>query len=177
MLEAAGYTENPLGWFVKANAQQQVAPWSNMVRQWGKVVPYFGFGQGAFSTSSRYWMQNDESLEGWAQRVERGDLPVARQVDFDHYGQFMVRFMRHLRAFRGLSAEHLQQEYPGNPEVVLDFFRDAARQGLVQHVDDRIELTRGGESLVHWLIDDFARAAMPRPQLAGTSMPLALVGQ
>lgn len=89
----------------------------------------------------------------------------------------MVRFMRHLRAFRGLSAEHLQQEYPGNPEVVLDFFRDAARQGLVQHVDDRIELTRGGESLVHWLIDDFARAAMPRPQLAGTSMPLALVGQ
>lgn len=176
VLEAAGYTQNPLGWFVRNPDARTRAPWSAMIGNWAKVVPYFGFGVGAFSTSERWWMQNTESIPDWKARVEAGRPTVSTLIPLDDTERFMVRFMRHLRAHRRIPWRFLVDE-SGHAESRLHAFFDPARAyGLFRDDGDDLALTDAGASLVHWIIDDLALHLIGRERRRAVSLPLAVGG-
>lgn len=177
VLEAAGYTQNPLGWFVRSPDARTRAPWSTMIDNWAKVVPYFGFGVGAFSTSESWWMQNTESIPDWKARVEAGRPTVSTLIPLDHTERFLVRFMRHLRAHRRIPWRFLVDE-SGHAEGRLRAFFDPARaQGLFRDDGDELVLTEAGEALVHWIIDDLALHLVGRERRRVVGLPMASGGR
>lgn len=176
VLEAAGYVQNPLGWFVRNPDARTRAPWSTMINNWAKVVPYFGFGVGAFSTSESWWMQNTESIPEWKARVAAGRPTVSTFIPLDDTERFMVRFMRHLRAHRRIPWRFLVDE-SGHAEPALHAFFDPARaHGLFRDDGDDLVLTDAGESLVHWIIDDFARHLAGRERRRVVTLPVVSGG-
>lgn len=166
LLEAAGYVENPLGWFVRKTKETQILPWSKMVAGWGAVVPYFGFGVGAFSTSRNYWMQNTESSEDWASRVREGKSPAYKYYPLTAAESFMVRFMRHIRVFERIEWSFLNQQIGGGHDRFTEFVADSIRQGLLTNDGQFLCLTEAGASLIHWLIDDIAKIITNTPAKA-----------
>jgi oxygen-independent coproporphyrinogen-3 oxidase len=173
VLEAAGYTQNPLGWFVRNPDARTRAPWSTMIQNWAKVVPYFGFGVGAFSISERWWMQSTESIPDWKARVEAGRPTIATMIPFDDTERFLLRFMRHLRTHRRIPWRFLVDE-SGHAESRLHaFFDPALAHGLFVTEGDDLVLTDAGEALVHWIIDDLALHLNGRERRKVVALPLA----
>jgi oxygen-independent coproporphyrinogen III oxidase len=173
VLEAAGYTQNPLGWFVRNPDARTRAPWSAMINNWSKVVPYFGFGVGAFSISEKWWMQCTESIPDWTARVEAGRPTVATLIPFDDTERFMIRFMRHLRAHRRIPWRFLVDESGHTESRLHAFFGPALAHGLFQSDGDELVLTDAGEALVHWIIDDLALHLVGRERRKVVSLPVA----
>jgi oxygen-independent coproporphyrinogen-3 oxidase len=169
LLEEAGYSEHPLGWFIKARVNRP-STWQGMVQNWSQVVPYVGVGLGAFSTSEKYWMQNTESLLRWKDRVLKGELPVGRFAPLDSREQFMVRFMRHIRVHRVMDMNLLADESGIERQSLTRFTDGLVSGGLVVLEGDRLTLTVAGESLVHIVIDEFVKLAQ---NLGGSSDALA----
>jgi oxygen-independent coproporphyrinogen-3 oxidase len=173
VLEAAGYTQNPLGWFVRNPDARTRAPWSTMINNWSKVVPYFGFGVGAFSISEKWWMQSTESIPDWKARVEAGRPTIATLIPFDDTERFLLRFMRHLRTHRRIPWRFLVDE-SGHAEARLHaFFDPALAHGLFDNDGDDLVLTDAGEALVHWIIDDLALHLIGRERRKLVSLPVA----
>lgn len=173
VLEAAGYVQNPLGWFVRNPDARTRAPWSTMINNWSRVVPYFGFGVGAFSTSEKWWMQCTESIPDWKARVAAGRPTVTTLIPFDDTERFLLRFMRHLRAHRRIPWRFLVGE-SGHPESRLHaFFDPAVAHGLFISDGDELVLTDAGEALVHWIIDDFALHLIGRERRRVVALPVA----
>lgn len=156
LLTAAGYSEQPLGWFIKGR-NATPSTWQAMIQGWAQVVPYVGIGLGAFSTSSRYWLQNSESLLAWKRRVDMDQLSVARFVSLEPQEQCMVRFMRHIRVHRVMDMSLLASELPEDEPALRLFVDGLVTNGLVTMEGARLTLTTAGESLIHVIIDDFAR--------------------
>ena len=171
LLESAGYVENPLGWFIKKDKEMQVQPWSKMVAGWGTVVPYFGFGVGAFSTSRHYWMQNSESVQDWSERVKSGQFAKYKHYTLTDAESFMVRFMRHIRVFEKIEWNFLNEQLGSAKDGFISFVEDGIRQGLLIRDDEFLSLTEAGASLIHWVIDDFSkivtktRSSAPEPRV------------
>lgn len=160
MLESAGYVESPLGWFIKSNRSNTTVPWSRMVESWGNVLPYLGFGVGAFSTSASHWMQNVETTKGWSSRVDAGQFATDRCYPLDEMEGFIVKLMRHIRAFKKIKYSFLDEQTSLDLSRIKKFFDLSISQGLFVNKNDYIELTKSGESLVHWVLDDLAKAAL-----------------
>lgn len=158
LLEDAGYVESPLGWFVKKANTAEAMPWSKMVARWGHVMPYFGFGMGAFSTSTSYWMQNVESAEEWRMRIKSGKFPTEKFYSLSNPESFLVRFMRHIRAFNKIELAFLMEQSGSGSDYLKKYLESAIRQGLLVKDGDFIELTEAGASVIHWLIDDVVQA-------------------
>lgn len=163
LLESSGYVENPLGWFIKKDKETQAQPWSKMVAGWGTVVPYFGFGVGAFSTSKNYWMQNSESMQEWAQRVKSGQFAKYKHYALTDAENFMVRFMRHIRVFEKIEWNFLTEQLGAVNSDFMSFVEGGIKQGLLSRNEQFLGLTEAGASLIHWIIDDFAKI-ITKPQ-------------
>lgn len=158
LLESAGYTESPLGWFIKIeNNVKPVASWSQMVSGWGNVVPYFGFGVGAFSTSKNYWMQNCEDVKLWSQRVKEGKFSINKVSHLNMTEKFMVKFMRHIRVFNKIDINFMMEQSGVSIENVKILLKDLCSQGIIEIEDNYIKLTDAGCSLIHWVIDEFEK--------------------
>jgi oxygen-independent coproporphyrinogen-3 oxidase len=157
LLEDAGYVENPLGWFVKQDKTPTAVPWTQMVAGWSRVVPYFGFGVGAFSTSRSYWIQNVQSTTAWAEALESGRPTAYRHHRLSPRETFMVRFMRHIRVFGAFDRRFLMEESGVDATVLSALVERLLAQGLLRASEQLLELTEAGASLIHWVIDDFAQ--------------------
>lgn len=157
-LEACGYQESPLGWFVKARKTEAITSWETMIERWSTVVPYFGLGMGAFSTAASHWVQNHESLNGWMERVRSGRLPLASGSLFDDKERFMVKFMRYIRVFSRVKRAHLLAESGVTRPAVEQLLDTWVAMGLAIDDAEWLVFTEAGCSLIHWLIDDLARA-------------------
>ncbi len=157
-LESCGYSENPLGWFVKNKQSNAISSWENMIENWSTVVPYFGLGMGAFSTASAHWMQNSESLDSWMQSIRGGRLPLAGGTLFNEQERFMVKFMRYIRVFSRVKREFLLTQSGSNRFAVELLIESWKQMGLAVDEAEWVVFTPAGDSLIHWLIDDLAQA-------------------
>ncbi|AIN58121.1 hypothetical protein O165_007395 [Pseudomonas soli] len=157
-LESCGYHESPLGWFVKHKKTEAITSWETMIERWSTVVPYFGLGMGAFSTAANYWVQNNESLSGWMERVRGGRLPLASGSLFDDKERFMVTLMRYIRVFSRVKRDYLLTQSGSTRFAVERLIQTWLEMGLAMHEDEWLVFTEAGCSLIHWLIDDLAHA-------------------
>jgi oxygen-independent coproporphyrinogen III oxidase len=162
MLEASGYIEDPLGWFIKtssAPAPGVALTWSDYVNRWRKVTPYLGVGQGSFSTTPGFWMRNARDLPGWEAAVCDGRVPNAEFVPLDEMDQFLVRLMRVIRSVRSIDRGLLLSDFPGDPSDLVGFLDRLAEFGLTESDGDAaFSLTSAGRSLVHGIIADAVAA-------------------
>jgi oxygen-independent coproporphyrinogen-3 oxidase len=157
-LESCGYSESPLGWFVRSKQSTTISSWESMIDSWSSVVPYFGLGMGAFSTAAAHWMQNKESLEGWMESIRGGRLPLAGGTLFNEQERFMVKFMRYIRVFSRVKREFLLSQ-SGSNRFAVEFLIGSWKQaGLAIDEAEWLVFTEAGGSLIHWLIDDLAQA-------------------
>lgn len=129
-----------------------------MIERWSTVVPYFGLGMGAFSTAANYWVQNNESLSGWMERVRGGQLPLASGSLFDDKERFMVTLMRYIRVFSRVKRDYLLTQSGSTRFAVERLIHTWLEMGLAMHEDEWLVFTEAGCSLIHWLIDDLAHA-------------------
>jgi oxygen-independent coproporphyrinogen-3 oxidase len=170
MLEYAGYTENPLGWFVKrTTSKSEAVPWSRFVQQWGNAAPYFGFGQGAFSTSIQSWQRNSPHLKDWEAAVMGDRLPISEFVTLSDTDRFLVRWMRMIRSVPFIDEKFLLDNFPGEPALLQEFIDQMHEYGLLTRYDGQLLLTDAGQSLVHWIIIDSMSALTGAP--TGPALP------
>ena len=163
MLESVGYREQPLGWFIKSTSGKgKEVPWSQFVQQWGSVAPYFGFGQGSFSTSTSYWLRNSPNLNQWESAVGANRLPVSEYIRLSQRDQFLARFVRMIRSAPYLNEEFLRDNFPDDPAELQEFLSTLQQSGLATRDDGRFTLTDAGESLVHWINADAIAALSGR---------------
>ncbi|MDO7926850.1 radical SAM protein [Pseudomonas sp. KFB-139] len=157
-LESCGYSETPLGWFVKSKQTMAISSWEKMIDSWSSVVPYFGLGMGAFSTAAAHWIQNSESLKDWMESIRSGRLPLASGTLFNEQERFMVKFMRYIRVFSRVKREFLLSQSGSNRSAVESLIGFWKKAGLAIDEAEWLVFTQAGESLIHWLIDDLTQA-------------------
>ncbi|NMD81429.1 radical SAM protein [Klebsiella sp. DNRA6] len=167
LLESAGYIESPLGWFIKNTTIKPVISWTQMVAGWGNVVPYFGFGVGAFSTSKNYWMQNCEDIETWSRRVNDGKSAVNKIYQLNGKEIFMVKFMRHIRVYNKIDTNFLMSQSGVPSELIDELLKNLLSQRIISVDENEIILTDAGCSLIHWVIDSFCKVITNKKDVIG----------
>ncbi|MDC6382018.1 radical SAM protein [Pseudomonas graminis] len=157
-LESRGYSESPLGWFVKSKSSPTTTSWEQMVEKWSTVVPYFGLGQGAFSTAASHWVSNNDKQDTWAASIKKGKLPLSGGVLFNEQQRFMAKFMRYIRVFSRVQREVLLSQSGIHRSAVIYLVDSWKKFGLAIEESEWIVFTEAGNSLIHWIIDDLTQA-------------------
>lgn len=159
ILEEHGYTESPLGWWIKKNTLLGESSWQTHLHSWRRAMPYYGFGQGAFSLASGVYYENHSVLAQWDTAIKQEQLPIGNSRSIAPWAQDLNQLMRLIRVSRRFD---LQAVIEGSALVVHsgtlgDFFSEQQKIGLFQQEENLLVLTEAGESLVHWIFDDMIR--------------------
>ncbi|WP_127531622.1 coproporphyrinogen-III oxidase family protein [Paenibacillus kobensis] len=160
VLTEYGYTETPLGWWIKSQGNRSVPSWEQHMRNWTTVTPYIGVGQGAFSQSLDFYYQNSKDLKKWSGSIEDGQLPITTFKALDEKDAFIFRFCRVLRTMQQFNRKLIETEIQasGLERPFNTFLSNNIQWGMLEQSDeasDVFALTDGGKALIHWIIDDF----------------------
>lgn len=164
ILEAHGYMESPLGWWIQRNTLNVATNWQTHLQNWRQAMPYFGFGQGAFSIVAGSYYENHSNPSSWKNTINEGKLPVAKAVRLSDIDQDLNQFMRLLRVAKSINLNDLFENSPlaARRSELTGFFISQTTAGLMTRDDTTYHLTEAGESLIHWLFDDMIETLYPR---------------
>lgn len=159
VLEAHGYVEQPLGWWIRKDKNELSRTWKQHMSGWARAIPYFGLGQGAFSLCESAYLENHKTARHWKEDLARGASPVASLRVFDERVPLLNRILRVLRTAHGIDLASVEQELRACQlyEPFADLMERNASWGLLERKGGEYMLNDGGRSLIHWILDEIVR--------------------
>ena len=103
-----------------------------------------GLGVAAFSYLNGAHFQNMENLEGYCDRVERGELPVHRAIRLNHHEQLVREFILQLK-WGAVDLAPFRKKFGVEiSDAFADQLHDLSAKGLLGYDRDHVALTRRG---------------------------------
>jgi oxygen-independent coproporphyrinogen-3 oxidase len=163
VLQDAGYSESPLGWWIRREKQTGSQTWQQHMSGWTKAVPYIGLGQGAFSLCAGAYWENKSVLREWEGDIAEGNVPPAAFRALDERVGLLTRLMRVLRTAQYLDVQALEASLAplGAWNPFLAWVEQQVDTGLFEWDDGRCVLTVAGKSLIHWMLAELAQVIHP----------------
>lgn len=157
-LEAAGYRENIVGWFLRPTVLD-----TKVYRErWQRLTPCVAFGPHAQNYGGDHFYINLEAAGEYAARAGAGELPIGRVYTLGPSQRMLVWAMAQWKSNRPVSRATLHERFAGPWVERLEALAARWRGwGLVGEGLDDIELTDAGRSLLEWMLAEMLQAFTP----------------
>lgn len=106
-----------------------------------------GLGMSAISDSWYAFAQNDKSVEGYTERVNRGELPVFRGHILTEEDLVVRRHILNIMCHLQTSWQDAAMQLPEMPEII-DRLEEMQHDGLIEIGSDHLQVTEKGRTFV-----------------------------
>ncbi|HTL82179.1 MAG TPA: oxygen-independent coproporphyrinogen III oxidase [Bacteroidia bacterium] len=149
MLEAAGYTEIGLDHFALAGDELLTAVYTGKLHRnfmgytTGNSPLLIGLGVSAISDTGTMLVQNEKTVEQWAQRVHLGELPFFRGHQLNRSDLILRKHILNIMC-TGESSWLKPSEQVSSMEKIIGRLKPLADDGLVNLTDFSVSATKTG---------------------------------
>jgi oxygen-independent coproporphyrinogen-3 oxidase len=149
LLEAAGYRENLLGWFLLPRVEDTVV----YRERWERQTPCLAFGPNVHNYGADHYYYTRQDRDAYVADVESGRLPVESFFRLDARQALVWFVLAQWKSRRAADREVIERRFGGAAhDWLLAQLRDTCEWDLVAVSEREIALTRGGRSLCEWVL-------------------------
>lgn len=152
MLEAAGYTENLIGWFLLP----QVSDTTVYRERWEKQSPCIAFGPGLHNYAEDHFYESLFDHDEYAAAVNAGKLPIHSIYTMTPEKKLIWYTMAQLKSNSPVYKSVILKRYGKD---LLDWFMGLTRNYVDWRVltesDDKLELTEESHYILEWMLLEF----------------------
>ncbi len=149
MLQAAGYRENLVGWFLLP----QVKDTAVYRERWEKQSPCVSFGPGLHNYAADHFYESFPGHDDYINAVEAGKLPIKHYYELTPVKKLVWYVLAQLKSnspiYQSVMIERFGQE-------TTDWFMAIARNyiqwGILEEFGDKIQLVETQHYILEWLL-------------------------
>ncbi len=149
MLEAAGYRENLIGWFLLP----QVKDTTVYRERWQKQSPCIAFGPGLHNYAADHFYETLPGHEEYIAAVEVGKLPIKNIYNLTLEKQVVWYVLAQLKSnspvYKSVIIQRFGQEHLNR---FLELVRNYLTWGVLKETGDKIEITGEYHYILEWII-------------------------
>jgi oxygen-independent coproporphyrinogen-3 oxidase len=149
MLEAAGYRENLVGWFLLP----QVKDTTVYRERWEKQSPCIAFGNGLHNYAADHFYETFMDKDKYIGAVNAGKLPVEHIYPMTAEKQLIWYVMAQLKSNSPVYRSVMKERFgPDLLQWFLGLIRNYISWGVLEESGDRIDITTDSHYILEWML-------------------------
>ena len=167
MLEAAGYSENLVGWFLRGVKDTVVYR-----ERWQRQTPCIAFGPGVHNYGENHFYYNLNSREAYCGAITRNQLPIGGRYNMDIEQKVLLAAMVCWKSNCSIDFSELRNRFGHGPVTRLESaLQPWKARGLLDIKGATVGLTEGGRALLEWMLDDLIEVLISSRESVLTENP------
>jgi oxygen-independent coproporphyrinogen-3 oxidase len=149
MLEAAGYTENLVGWFLLPRVKDTTV----YRERWEKQSPCIAFGPGLHNYAADHFYETLADHGEYIAAVEAGKLPIQHIYNLTPEKQLTWYVMAQLKSNSPVYKSVIRERFGmGRLNRFMGLVRNYLTWGVLREAGDKLELTENNHYILEWML-------------------------